>query len=420
MTKQEAKSRIEKLKSLINRHRYLYHVKDVSEISDEAFDTLKHELFELEQQFPDFITKDSPTQRVGGKALAKFGKVSHKKPMLSIEDLFGEEELTSWEEYLLRLSGKGNMEYFTELKVDGFAVSLRYEKGILKTGATRGDGRTGEDVTQNVKTIQSIPLKLEIHGRLPVGFSVAEKLLSQGEIEVRGEIYMAKKDFESFNKQREKAGEDTYANPRNLAAGSIRQLDSRFAASRPLRFMAYDLVSDLGQETHEQEHKILSALGFKTDPTAKAAKDIKAVFAYFEDIGRKREQLPFHIDGVVVSVNDNSLFESLGVAGKSPRGIRALKFSGKQATTRILGVKFQVGRTGAVTPVALLHPVQLAGVTVSRATLHNADEIQRLQVKIGDTVVVERAGDVIPAVVRALPELRSGREKPIVMPTHCP
>lgn len=435
MTQKEAKERIEKLKSLISRHRYLYHVKDDSTISDEAFDTLKHELFELEQQYPDLVTPDSPTQRVGGKALPKFGKVSHTTPMLSIEDLFSKDELNSWEEYLLRLlaqqqttndkrqtAGRRSIEYFAELKVDGFAVSLRYQKGVLRLGATRGDGRTGEDVIQNLKTIQSIPLRLEVQGKLSssVKKAVLEKLLPEGEVEVRGEVYMSKKDFEKFNRQRVKAGEEPYANPRNLAAGSIRQLDPRLAASRPLRFMAYDLVSEFGQKTHEQEHGILSALGFKTDSTAKVCGDTQAVFSYFKGIEKKREQLPFHIDGIVVSLNGNALFESLGVAGKSPRGIRALKFGGKQATTRIVDVKFQVGRTGAVTPVAVLTPVQLAGVTVSRATLHNADEIKRLGVKIGDTVIVERAGDVIPAVVKALSELRFGKERKIGMPTHCP
>ena len=415
MTKAEAKERVEKLKSLIQKHRYLYHVKDTQEISDEAFDTLKHELFALEQQFPDLITPDSPTQRVGGEPLAKFHKVPHSSPMLSIEDIFKEEEFGSWEEYLERLSDKKNLEYFGEVKIDGFAVSLKYEKGIFALGATRGNGQVGEDVTQNLKTIESIPLRLDLS--LP---KVSLGRLRRGELEVRGEVYMTKRDFEKFNKQRKKAGKEPYANPRNLAAGSIRQLDPKLAASRPLRFMAYGLVSDVGQTTHAKEHKILAALGFATDATARVLKNKTEVFSYFKNTAKKRDSLPFHIDGVVVSVNENTVFQSLGVAGKSPRGVRALKFSGKQAITKILEVKFQIGRTGAVTPVAVLKPIQLAGVTVSRATLHNADEIQRLRVKIGDTVVVERAGDVIPAVVRVLPELRSGKEQVIAMPTHCP
>ena len=435
MIKREAKKRIEKLKTLINKHRYLYHVKDTQEFSDEAFDALKHELFSLEQQFPELVTPDSPTQRVGGEALQQFRKVSHTVPMLSMEDIFGKEELEQWEEYVVRLARQkmannkqsaivksqkskvksqlSDIEYFAELKIDGFAVSLRYEKGVFVQGATRGNGQVGEDVTQNVKTIESIPLRLEIE-------NLKLKIPVPSKIEVRGEVYMAKRDFERFNAQRRKAGEEPYANPRNLAAGSIRQLDPKLAARRPLKFMAYDLLADVGQKTHSQEHVILAVLGFKTDPTARICKDTKALLSYFADMEKKRDSLPFHIDGVVASLNDNALFESLGVAGKSPRGIRALKFSGKQATTTILDVKFQVGRTGAITPVALLEPVQLAGVRVSRATLHNADEIKRLGATIGDTVVVERAGDVIPAVVRALNELRDGTEKEIRMASRCP
>ena len=407
MTKQNAKDRIGKLKSLIQKHRYLYHVKDVQEISDEAFDVLKHELFELEQQFPDLITKDSPTQRVGGEPLAKFNKVSHDSPMLSIEDIFKEEEFDSWEEYLQRLSKKKNLEYFAEVKIDGFAVSLRYKKGIFVLGATRGNGSVGEDVTQNLKTIESIPLRLE-------------KKFSLDSIEIRGEVYMEKRDFEKFNAKRKKAGQESYANPRNLAAGSIRQLDPKLAASRPLKFIAYDLVSNLGQKTHNKDHEILSSLGFKTDSTAKVCKNKKEVLVYWRGMEKKRDSLLFHIDGVVVSVNDNVIFQSLGVAGKSPRAIRALKFAGSQTTTRIVGVKFQVGRTGAITPVAVLSPISLAGVTISRASLHNADEIKRLGVKIGDTVVIERAGDVIPSVIKVLSELRNGTERSISIPKYCP
>ena len=407
MTKQNAKDRIGKLKSLIQKHRYLYHVKDIQEISDEAFNILKHELFELEQQFPDLITKDSPTQRVGGEPLAKFNKVSHNSPMLSIEDIFKEEEFDSWEEYLQRLSKKKNLEYFTEVKIDGFAVSLRYEKGIFVLGATRGNGSVGEDVTQNLKTIESIPLRLE--KKFPVD-----------SIEVRGEVYMEKRDFDKFNAQRKKRKEELYANPRNLAAGSIRQLDPKLAVSRPLKFIAYDLVSDLGQKTHKKDHEILSLLGFKTDSTAKVCRNKKEVLAYWRGMEKKRDSFLFHIDGVVVSVNDNVVFLNLGVAGKSPRAIRALKFAGSQTTTRIVDVKFQIGRTGAVTPVAVLTPVLLAGVTISRASLHNADEIKRLGVKIGDTVVIERAGDVIPAVIKVLSELRNGTERSISIPKYCP
>src|SRR3989344_8739645 len=315
MTKEEARKRVEKLKSLINRHRYLYHVLDKEEISDSAFDTLKHELFLLEQEFPDLVTPDSPTQRVGGKPLPTFKKVQHRVPMLSIEDIFDEQELQDWEGYLNRLlkptlhpRGVKQLEYFAELKIDGFAVSLLYKEGVFAQGSTRGNGQVGEDVTQNLKTIESIPLRLEIENwklKIPV----------PSKIEVRGEVYMAKRDFERFNAQRRKAGEEPYANPRNLAAGSIRQLDPKLAARRPLKFMAYDLLADVGQKTHSQEHVILAVLGFKTDPTARICKDTKALLSYFADMEKKRDSLPFHIDGVVASLNDNALFESLGVAG---------------------------------------------------------------------------------------------------------
>lgn len=425
MTKQEAKERIEKLRNVINRQRYLYHVLDRMEISDEAHDSLKHELFLLEQQFPDLITPDSPTQRVGGEALDKFSKVQHSKPMLSIEDIFSDQEAKDWEAYLMRLKGAKSpssrdlaqpdksIEYFAELKIDGFAVSLVYKNGIFVQGATRGDGQVGEDVTQNLKTIESIPLKLEIE-------NWKLKISVPSEVEVRGEVYMEKRDFEKFNQARKKKGQEPFANPRNLAAGSIRQLDPKLAASRPLKFMAYDLVTNLGQATHSQEHEMLHALGFKTDKTARTCKNLEQVIAYWKNVAKKRDTLPFHIDGVVAQVNDNSLFEKLGVAGKGPRAIRALKFSGKQATTKILGIQIQVGRTGAITPVALLQPVQVAGVTISRATLHNEDEIKRLGVKIGDTVVVERAGDVIPMVAQVVKDLRSGKEKTFSMPKTCP
>ncbi len=405
MNKTEAKKRIEKLKKLITHHRFLYHVQDKEEISDSAFDMLKHELFSLEQQYPDLITLDSPTQRVGGMSLDKFRKVPHTVPMLSIEDIFTQEELRDWEAYVERLSGEKVRQYFTELKIDGFAVSLKYKDGVLQTGATRGNGIIGEDVTQNLKTIESIPLLLE--------------RASKEEIEVRGEVYMEKRDFERFNEERKQKGEELFANPRNLAAGSIRQLDPRIAASRPLKFLAYDLMSDLGQTLHSEEHEILQSLGFKTDSTAKVCSSIDDVVLYWNSIKKKRDSLPFMIDGVVVVVNDNKVFSKLGVAGKSPRGIRAFKFSGLEATTRILDIQLQVGRTGAVTPVAHLEPVSLAGVTVSRATLHNQDEIQRLGVRVGDTVIVQRAGDVIPAVVRVLGELRNGKEKVFHMPTRC-
>ena len=413
MTKEQAKQRIEKLKKVISHHRYLYHVLSKQEISDAALDSLKHELYQLEKQYPEFITPDSPTQRVAGEPLEGFVKVKHEVPMLSIEDVFSEKELLDWENYLKRLQANRHpFEYFAELKIDGFAITLIYEVGILKCGATRGDGKVGEDVTQNLKTIESIPLKLEVRG--PSSINTKKR------IEVRGEVYMPKEAFEKVNQERKKKGEALYANPRNLAAGSIRQLDPKLAASRPLEFLAYNLVTDLGQKTHSEEHQILKALGFKTDSWAKICQNLEEVIGLWRKIAKERTTLPHLIDGVVVIVNDNDLFSELGVVGKSPRGMRAFKFSPKQATTIIEDIKLQVGRTGAITPVAYLKPVEVGGVTVSRATLHNEEEIKRLGVKIGDTVIVGRAGDVIPDVIKVLPKLRTGKEKKFQMPTTCP
>ena len=459
MTKDEAKKRIKKLKEVINYHRYLYHVQNRQEISDAALDSLKHELFKLEEQFPQLITSDSPTQRVAGEVLKEFKKIQHTVPMLSIEDIFSEEELRDWEDYLktrarqsrakgedetLVSSAAGKkIDYFSELKIDGFAVNLIYTAGVFSVGATRGNGAIGEDVTQNLKTIESIPLKLHIHGNFSSKTRAAakgkeedfsssflamlgqakvkkvKKLIENGKIEIRGEVYMEKKAFEKFNKELESKGEKTFANPRNLAAGSIRQLNPKLAASRPLKFLAYDILTDMGQAKHSEEHQILPILGFKTD-AGKICKNLSEVVDFWKKIAQKRDSLPFQIDGVVVSVDNNSLFRKFGIVGKSPRAIRAFKFSPRQATTRVTDIKVQVGRTGAMTPVAVLDPIGVGGVTITRATLHNEDEIKRLGVKIGDTVIVERAGDVIPSVAKVLPELRSGKEKEFRFPKNCP
>ena len=425
MKKEEAEQRIKKLKKVINYHRYLYHVLNKQEISDAALDSLKQELYKLEEQFPEFQTPDSPTQRVAGKPQKGFKKVRHKIPMLSIEDIFSEKGLRDWQDYLKRLVPSQKFDYFGELKIDGFAVTLFYKNGVLEYGATRGDGKLGEDVTQNLKTIESIPLKIDIHSsfkQVQPSKDIKERLIKtikQGEIEIRGEVYMEKNDFQKLNKRMSKKGEKTFANPRNLAVGSIRQLDTKLAASRPLKFLAYDIVTDFGQKTHSQEHKILSILGFKTDP-GKECKSLKEVMDYYGKIVKKREKFPFQIDGIVVSIDDNQLFEKLGVVGKSPRGVRAFKFPPKQATTLIKDIKLQIGRTGALTPVAVLKSVEIDGVMVSRATLHNEDEIRKLGIRIGDTVIVERAGDVIPAVSKVLADLRTGKEKHFKMPRVCP
>ena len=301
MNKKEAKKRIKKLREVIRRHRYLYHVKDNPEISDEAFDRLKHELKEIEEEYPSLITPDSPTQRVGGEPLDKFEEVEHEEPMLSIEDLFSREELEDWQDYLKRLSPSSEFNYFCELKIDGCAVSLIYEEGSLVTGATRGNGRVGENVTQNLKTIESIPLKVSLQEELSEEVEQGIKEALGGRLEVRGEVYMNKSDFEELNEERKEEGKEPYANPRNTAAGSIRQLDPKLAASRPLNFLAYDLVTDVGQEKHSQEHEILEALGFKVDQGQKC-KDLNCVIEFWKDAADRREDLPFEVDGVVVNV----------------------------------------------------------------------------------------------------------------------
>ncbi len=426
-----AKLRIKKLKNEINRYRYAYHVEDKSLISDEALDSLKKELFELEQQFPEFITADSPTQRVSGKPLDEFKKITHVAPMISLNDTFSEDETRGWltrlENYLKAPVSQTNDTFYCELKIDGLAVELEYENGLFVRGATRGDGLIGEDITQNLKTIEAIPLKLE--GDYP------KKLV------VRGEVFLTKKEFTHINEEQEKKGEKIYANPRNVAAGSLRQLDPKITASRKLDSFAYDIVNryslsevevgpslraisrsrgNLTYSTHESEHIALKSFGFKTNPDNKPAGTLEEVFAFHDYWAKHRDKLPYEIDGVVVLVNDNAVFEHAGVIGKAPRGAIAYKFPPREATTVVEDITVSVGRTGVITPVAVLRGVVVGGVTVTHATLHNADEIERLGVRIGDTVIVSRAGDVIPKIVRVLPELRTGKEKVFRVPTHCP
>ena len=420
MNTNEAKQRIEKLKEVINYHRYLYHVLNKQEVSESVLDSLKHELFQLEEQFPKFITLDSPTQRVEGKPLKGFKKAKHTIPMLSIEDVFSLEELEKWENYLKRLISS-NFQYFSELKVDGFAVSLIYRNGVFQRATTRGNGRMGDDVTQNIKTIESIPLKLKIHSSKdkPLFQKEIKRKIQKGTIEIRGEVYIDKKDFEELNKKMEERGEKTFSNPRNLASGSIHQLDSKIVSNRRLKFLAYSIITSLGQEKHSQEHKMLLSLGFKADKGKKCS-SLKEVLNYWKKIEKKRDKYPFQIDGVVVNVDNNEVFKKLGVVGKSPRGIRAFKFSPSEATTIINDIKIQIGRTGALTPVAILRPVEINGVMVSKATLHNADEIERLGVRIGDTISVCRAGDVIPIITKVFSKLRTRNVKKFKMPDKCP
>ncbi len=420
MKKSDAKMRIEKLKKEINRYRYAYHVENQSLISDEALDSLKNELFNLEAQFPELTTPDSPTQRVAGSPLESFQKLVHVAPMISLNDTFSEQESVAWltrlENYLGSAVPKTTETFYCELKIDGLAVELEYEQGIFVRGGTRGNGLVGEDITQNLRTIEAIPLTLE--GNYP------KKLV------VRGEVFLTKKEFARMNAEQEKKGEKIYANPRNVAAGSLRQLDPKITASRKLDSFAYDIASarrslsegglEIKYPTHESKHEALKSFGFKTNPDNKPAGTMADVFKFRDYWATHRDKLPYEIDGVVIIVNDNALFERAGVIGKAPRAAIAYKFSPREATTIVEDIIVNVGRTGALTPVAVLKAVVVGGVTITHATLHNADEIERLGLRIGDTVVVSRAGDVIPQVTNVLTELRTGKEKAFRMPGACP
>ena len=428
MIKKDVKERIEKLKKEIDHHRYLYHVLDTEEISDSALDSLKHELYKLEQENPEFITSDSPTQRVSGKPLDKFKKVEHKVRMMSMEDIFDYRELEEWEKRIKKHSPYSRFDYFAEIKMDGLSASLVYEDGLLIVGSTRGDGRIGEDVTQNLKTSDAIPLRLRIPKDSEIDkflkdyrdvdndkFRKKIKSLS-GRIEVRGEVFMGKKTFIKINKKSEKQ----FANPRNIAAGTIRQLDSKVVAERKLDFYGYDLLADFGQTTHQEAHIILKLLGIKINPNMEYCSDLEAVDKFYKNIAKKRQGFDYWMDGIVVNINNLDLFHKLGVVGKAPRGLIAYKYHGEEATTKLLRVDWQVGRTGAITPRATLEPTAIGGTTVSHATLHNADEIKRLDVKIGDTVILEKAGDIIPKITSVLTRLRTGSEKAINIPHKCP
>ncbi|MBI5037298.1 MAG: NAD-dependent DNA ligase LigA [Candidatus Kerfeldbacteria bacterium] len=416
MDMHSARQRVKQLRAEINRHRYQYHVLDRQEISDAALDSLKHELQQLEERYPELITPDSPTQRVGGKPLDDFKKVHHEHPMLSLNDVFAAGEVIAWETRISKLLPDARqLDYFAELKMDGLALSLVYRGGVLYRAATRGDGRIGEDVTQNVRTIEAVPLQLQLDGLSP---TLRKQALD--EVEIRGEVYMTKRTFDALNREQEKRGEELFANPRNIAAGSIRQLDPTITASRRLSFMAYDLPTDLGQQTHADTHALLVQLGFRAGDHNQVCKTLDEVETYHTMIGKKRSGFNYWSDGIVVTVNDIATFKKLGVVGKAPRGSIAYKYPAEQATTVVEDIQVQVGRTGVLTPVAHLRPVQVAGTTVSRATLHNIDEINRLDVRIGDTVVIQKAGDIIPDVVQVLANMRAGSEKKFVMPNKCP
>lgn len=417
MNKVDAEERINKLRELINNYRYHYHVLDESIMSEAAADSLKHELSELEAEYPELITPDSPTQRVAGKALDKFEKVTHEKRMISLSDVFSTAEVLDWAHRNEKLIPGGKIkEFFTDIKMDGLACSLKYKNGIFVQAVTRGDGLVGEDVTLNVKTIQNIPLKLSdisssdtfprsrLHGARSLLVASAEATnssedISLNEVEVRGEIIIFKADFERLK------GE--FANPRNLAAGSIRQLDSKVAASRPLKFIAYDLVKP-NLPTHKEAYDELRRLGFQTSGEDRVwnDSDIDEMFDYIKKLDEYRKGLPFNTDGMVIKINDRKIYDDLGIVGKTPRGAVAYKFPAEEATTVVKDIVISIGRTGAATPVALFEPVSLAGTTVKHASLHNADEIAKLDVRIGDTVIVYKAGDIIPQVKEVLVDLR--------------
>ena len=398
MNLKEAKYRIEKLREVINDYRYHYHVLDESIMSEAAADSLKHELSQLEAEFPDLITPDSPTQRVAGKPLDKFQKVTHKERMISLADVFSEEEIKDWITRNEKLIPGGKIkEFFTDIKMDGLACALIYEDGLLVQGVTRGDGLVGEDVTTNVRTIENIPLRIE----------------EKGHVEVRGEIILFKKDFDLLQEKQRKKGEKEFANPRNLAAGTIRQLDPKIAASRPLKFMAYDLVSP-NLPTHAEAYKKLRELGFRTSNEDKVFQfsEMKALFEYIRNLDDYRKGLLFNTDGMVIKINDRKIYQSLGIVGKTPRAAVAFKFPAEESTTKVKDIVISIGRTGAATPVAIFDPVEVAGTTVRHASLHNADEIARLDVRISDTVIIYKAGDIIPQVKEVLLPLRPERTKP--------
>lgn len=391
--------RILKLRELINDYRYHYHVLDQSTMSEAAADSLKHELSQLEATYPDLITPDSPTQRVAGRPLDKFTKVEHVQRMISLADVFSESEIREWVARNYKLVEKTvHFDYFTDIKMDGLAMSLHYENGVLKKAVTRGDGLVGEDVTMNVRTIENVPLKLR-------GADIPAK------VEVRGEVIIFKADFEALNEAQKQKGEKPYANPRNLAAGSIRQLDPKIAASRPLRFMAYDLVSpDLA--THQLAYETLRMFGFQTSNQDQVFATLDEVFDEIKRLGETRANLPFGTDGMVIKINDRSIYRQLGIIGKTPRAAVAFKYPAEESTTKVRDIVIQIGRTGATTPVAIFDPVEVAGSTVRHATLHNADEIKRLDLRIGDTVIVYKAGDIIPQVKEVLVSLREEHTEP--------
>ena len=410
----DLKKKIESLRDEIRYHDYRYHTLDEIEIPDAEYDRLVRELRRLEAEHPELVTPDSPTQRVGAEPSTALATVQHRVPMLSLDNVFSEDGLR---EFHRRVATKLELEdeaeslrYAAEPKLDGAAVSLLYEGGVLVRAATRGDGTTGEDITHNVRTIESVPLRL-----IGKGYPAT--------LEVRGEVFMPRAGFEAYNKKARAAGEKTFVNPRNAAAGSLRQLDPKLTAERPLDFYVYSVGLVEGGKLPGKHSEILKRLrdwGLKICPEAKVVKGVEGCLDYYEGIGRKRDQLPYDIDGVVYKVDSLAMQRELGFVARAPRWAVAHKFPAQEELTKVLGVEFQVGRTGAVTPVARLEPVFVGGVTVSNATLHNIDELHRKDVRIGDTVIVRRAGDVIPEVVSVIKKRRPKKTKPVSLPDLCP
>ncbi|MFA5830812.1 MAG: NAD-dependent DNA ligase LigA [Candidatus Paceibacterota bacterium] len=415
-------ARVEQLKKAIEHHRYLYHVLDKQEISDEALDSLKRELVTLETRYPELITPDSPSQRVAGEPLPEFVKIEHEIPQWSFNDAFTEEDISDFDarvKRFLRATAAGGVplasgkkypgispEYICELKIDGLKVVLTYKKGLLVTAATRGNGKIGEDVTMNVRTIESVPLRLK----------------DDVDIIVEGEVWLAKKELARINKEREKKGEPLFANPRNVAAGSIRQLDPKVVASRKLDVFVYD-IAKYGKKfptTQEEELLEMKRLGFKTNPHFEKCKNTADIIAYWKKWQKMSKKEDYWIDGAVIKVNERKYQDELGYTGKAPRFGIAFKFPAEQVTTVVEDIVLQIGRTGVLTPVAHLTPVSVAGSTVSRATLHNEDEIKHLDVRVGDTVILQKAGDVIPDIVKVVTEMRTGKEKPYIFPKNVP
>lgn len=412
MVTEAIRKRVEALREEIEYHNFRYYVLDQPEISDAQYDRLMRELEKLEEEYPELRSPNSPTQRVGAPPLESFEIVRHTLPMLSLSNAFDEEEVRDFDKRVKKFLGTTeDIDYVVEPKLDGLAVELVYERGHLMVGSTRGDGINGENITQNLRTIKTIPLQL-LRREIPV----PERL------EVRGEVIMQIKRFEELNRRRQEAGEPPFANPRNAAAGSVRQLDPKITRERPLEIYCYGIGEVIGK-TFRTQFEILQTLpkwGLRTNPHVRQCRHIHEVIDYFHEMNEKREKLPYEIDGIVVKVDRLDLQARLGEISRSPRWALAVKFPAKQETTRIVNIIVQVGRTGVLTPVAVMEPVKVGGVEVSRATLHNQDEIDRLDVRIGDTVIIQRAGDVIPEVVQVITSKRKGTEKKFKMPSHCP